>query len=198
MKNWYSRHDFGWTSISLICLFLFSPLSSPLAFLPLSPLFLLPLAFKMITPPPQIPRERILPTNCKYFIEAQKNQWFERREREGERAMQRGDKYGEAGGESCVGFSAWGGKGNGRRELFQVSWQADKGEVRPLKGPDPLKSPAGYYYLWVNVVRGLWTLLKHVNENYVQLPVNQGHRQLAKIMRPVCQCRLKPLHMIVA
>lgn len=149
-------------------------------------------------PPTQIPRERILPTNCKYFIEAQKNQWFERREREGERAMQRGDKYGEAGGESCVGFSAWGGKGNGRRELFQVSWQADKGEVRPLKGPDPLKSPAGYYYLWVNVVRGLWTLLKHVNENYVQLPVNQGHRQLAKIMRPVCRCLLKPLHMIVA
>lgn len=57
-------------------------------------------------PPTQIPRERILPTNCKYFIEAQKNQWFERREREGERAMQRGHKYGEAGGESRVGFSA--------------------------------------------------------------------------------------------
>ena len=85
------------------------------------------------------------------------------------------------------------GEGNSFRfpgKLTKVRWD-------PLKGPDPLKSPAGYYYLWVNVVQGLWILLKRVSENSVQLPVNQGHRQLAKIMRPVCQCLLKPLHMIV-
>ena len=53
-------------------------------------------------------------------------------------------------------------------KLTRVRWD-------PLKGPDPLKSPAGYYYLWVNVARGLWTLLKQVGENSVQLPVNEGH-----------------------
>ena len=46
--------------------------------------------------------------------------------------MQRGDKYGEAGGERAgLDSVPEEEKGNERRQLFQVSWQADKGEVRP-------------------------------------------------------------------